>query len=139
VLQEQLLQARPTIQSLMQQLGDSPLPFCEDAFVDDKFTKYHTGLPNHKALLCLFEHVSVGITHERETKLTLFQQFACVPLKLRTNAGIKNLVYHFGVSSANISKILNKWLPHIDKQLYGLILWSFVKDNATIFSMFFWK
>jgi len=123
VLQEQLLQARLTIQSLMQQLGDNPLPFCEDAFIDDEFTRYHTGLPNRKVLLCLFEHVSVGMTHERETKLTLFQQFACVLLKLRTNADIENLSHRFGVSSATISRILNKWLPHIDKRLCGLILW----------------
>ena len=78
MLQEQLHQVRLTIQSLMQQLGENPLPFCEDAFVDDEFTKYHTGLPNCKVLLCLFEHVSVGMLHERETKLTLFQQFSCV-------------------------------------------------------------
>ena len=63
------------------------------------------------------------MTHERETKLTLFQQFACVLLKLRTNADIENLSHRFGVSSATISRILNKWLPHIDKRLCGLILW----------------
>ena len=61
--------------------------------------------------------------HERETKLTLFQQFSCVLLKLRTNANIENLSHRFGVSCTTISRIFNKWLPHIDRRLHGLILW----------------
>ena len=43
-------------------------------------------------------------------------------MKLRTNANIENLSHCFGVSCATISRILNKWLPHIDTRLHGLIL-----------------
>ena len=122
-LQEQLSRARHTIETLTQELREHPPPFCEEQFVSDDFTKFHTGLPNFKILKCIYDHVSNGMSQEKGMKLSLFQEYVCVLLKLRTNAANEDLAYRFSVSCATISRIIRKWLPQMDRRMDSLIFW----------------
>ena len=51
----------------------------------------------------IFDHVFKGLPTDGVTKLSKFQEFMCMMLKLRTCAPNEGLVYQFGVSEATIS------------------------------------
>ena len=122
-LQRELSCAKLTIERLTQQLNDHLPPFCEQSFVTDKYTKFHTGLPNFKVVKAIFDHVSKGLPTKRVAKLSNFQEFMCLMLKLRTNIPDEGSAYQFGVSQATISRIILKWLKLADTRLAGLIHW----------------
>ena len=122
-LQRELGNAKLTIERLTQQLNDHLPPFCEQSFVTDEYTKFHTGLPNFKVVKAIFDHVSKGLPTNRVAKLSNFQEFMCIMLKLRTNIPNEGLAYQFGVSQATISRIILKWLKLADTRLAGLIHW----------------
>ena len=86
------------------------LTFNEECLVDDDFAKTHTGLPNAKTVKAVFEHVLKTLPSDGVTKLSPFQEFMCVLLKLRMNSSVEYLAYHFGVSPSTISRIFLKWL-----------------------------
>ena len=75
-----------------------------------------------KLLKAIFDHVSKGLPTDGVTKLSNFQEFVCLMLKLRTNVPNEGLAYQFGVCKATISIIL-KWLKLADIGLSGLIHW----------------
>ena len=56
-------------------------------------------------------------------KLSFFQEFMCMMLKLRTCAPNEGLAYQFGVSEATVSRIKLKWLKLTNTRLAGLIHW----------------
>ena len=60
-IQRELSSAKLTIERLTQQLNDHLPPFCEQSFVTDEYTKFHTGLPNFKVVKAIFDHVSKGL------------------------------------------------------------------------------
>ena len=107
-LQRELSSAKLTIEKLTQQLNDHLPPFCEQSFVTDEYTKFHTGLPNFKVVKATFDHVSKGLPTNRVAKLSNFQEFMCLMLKLRTNIPNEGLAHQFGVSQATISRIILK-------------------------------
>ena len=107
---------------MTQNLNDHQ-PFSKKCFVTDVYTKFHTGLPNFKLLKTVFDHVSKGLPTNGVTKLSNFQEFVCLMLKLRTNAPNEGLAYQFGVCQATISKTILKWLKLADTRLSGLIYW----------------
>ena len=74
-----------------------PDPFCEESLVSDEVTKFYTGLPNVIIVKAVFEHVSKTLPSDGITKLSPFQEFMCVLLKLRLNCPIKDLAFRFGV------------------------------------------
>ena len=53
----------------------------------------------------------------------LFQEFVCTLIKLRTNAVIDGLGYHFNISNATVSWIFFKWMKLLDIKLKILIIW----------------
>ena len=124
-LQDQLADCTKTIDELSEQVtAGTPLPpFCEKSFVSDDFTLTHTGLPNFKVLKAIFNHVSKTLPSDGVTKLSHFQEFVCVLLKLKTDLPNKLLAYNFGVSASTISRIILKWLTQMDIRLKGLIMW----------------
>ena len=71
----------------------------------------------------MFDHVVKTLPVERSTKLSPFQEFMVVILKLRLNSPIEDLSYHFGVSVSSVSRILLKWLKQMDIRLQDLIIW----------------
>ena len=122
-LQDQLADCQKAIDNLIEQGAERLPPFCEESFMSDEFTVTHTSLPNLKVLKAVFDHVSRTLPIERATKLSQFQEFICVMVKLQTNAPNKLLGYSFGVSASTISRILLKWLIQMDIRLQDLIIW----------------
>ena len=103
-LQDQLADCTKTIDELSKQTTPPLPPFCEEKFVSDNFTLTHTGLSNFfKVLKAVFNHVNKTLPSDRVTKLSCFQEFVCVILKLRMNLSNKLLGYNFGVSASMIS------------------------------------
>lgn len=123
ILQDKLDSSEITIQTLSQKLNENLPPFCEDSFTSDEFTMFYTGLPNINIVKSIFEHVSKGLEANADKKLTLFQEFICVLMKLRTNTANEDLSYCFNVSCTTVSRLLLKWLKQMDVQLWDLIVW----------------
>ena len=99
------------------------LTFTDQCLVDDDFVKLHTGLLNAKVVNAVFEHVSKTLPLDGVTKLSPFQEFMCVLLKLRMNTSHEYLAYRFGVSPSTVSRIFLKWLRQMDLRLSNLIMW----------------
>ena len=88
----------------IQELSELHLPpFCEESLKDDNTVSFYTGLPNLKVLKAIFNHVCITLPGERsaQCKLTKFQQFMVVMLKLRINPPLVDLSYRFNVSPIN--------------------------------------
>ena len=79
--------------------------FTEEYFStrDDAFIMFYTGLPNFYVLKVVFDFVIPRIT--RTHKLTNFQEFLVVMLKLRLNCFCEDLAYRFDVSVSTIYRI----------------------------------
>ena len=71
----------------------------------------------------IFEHVSKGLSSDGVTKLTQFQEFVSVLVKLRTNTANEDLCYRLNISPATVSRIVLKWLKQMDIRLQHLIFW----------------
>ena len=119
-LQKQLVSYKETVEKLTLQVSKQLPPFSEESFVSDEQIQFYTGLPNIKIVKVVFEHVSRGLASDSGTKLSQFQEFLCVLVKLRTNAAIEDLCYHLNISPATVS--LN-WLKQMDTRLKELIPW----------------
>ena len=97
--------------------------FTEEYFStrDDAFIMFYTGLPNFYVLKVVFDFVIPPIT--RTHKLTNFQEFLMVMLKLRLNCFCEDLAYRFDVSVSTISRIWHRWIRHMDGRLSRVIFW----------------
>ena len=62
-----------------------------------------------------------GLPSDGITKLSQFQEFVCVLVKLRTNAANEDLCYRSNISPATVSRILLKCLKRMDIRLQELI------------------
>ena len=124
-LQKELTDCHTKFENLSEQQGqfDQHLPFGEQSLVDDDYVHFYTGLPNAMVLKSVFDHVVKTLPVERSTKLSPFQEFMVVMLKLRLNSPIEDLSYRFGVSVSSVSRILLKWLKQMDIRLQDLIIW----------------
>ena len=116
-LEKELAESKDQVLTLTKQI-ELQIPFCEENFASDDFTKFYTGLPNIKAV---FEHVSKMLPTSGITKLSPFQEFICVLLKLRLNSLIEDLVHCFGISTSTVSRIFLKWLKQMDTRMRNLI------------------
>lgn len=74
------------------------------------------------------------------TKLTSFQEFMIVLVKLRLDSPLKEFAYKFGVSVATVSRILLKWLTIMDIKLRQ-VAWAggFMYINACLLPSFVWQ
>ena len=109
-------------ESMVLKLKSSQM-FTEECFStkDDAFITFYTGLPNFYVLKVVFDFVVPPIT--RTHKLNNFQEFLVVMLKLRLNCFCEDLAYRFDVSVSTISRILHRWIRHMDERLSRLIFW----------------
>ena len=76
-------------------------PFCEESLKDDSTVNFYTGLPNLFILKSIFNHVCGTLLTEgtSKCKLTNFQEFMLVMLKLRLNSPVLDLAHRFGISA----------------------------------------
>jgi len=124
-LQEEVKRCHEVIQDLSAKLEMHLPPFCEESLKDDSIVSFYTGLPNLKILKAIFNHVCITLPCERsgQCKLSKFQEYMLVMLKLRINCPLVDLSYRFNVSPSTVSRILHKWIVQIDIRLKGLIIW----------------
>ena len=124
-LKEELQKCHEKIQELSTKLELHLPPFCEESLKDDNIVSFYTGLPNLKVVKAIFNHVCISLPSERseQCKLTKFQEFMVVMLKLRINPPLVDLSYRFNVSPSTISRILLKWITQMDIRLKCLIIW----------------
>ncbi|XP_065896022.1 uncharacterized protein [Dysidea avara] len=124
-LKEELLKCHEIIQELSSKLELHLPPFCEESLKDDSIVSFYTGLPNLKVLKAIFNHVCITLPGERsaQCKLTKFQEFMVVMLKLRINPPLVDLSCRFNVSPSTVSRILLKWITQMNIRLKGLIIW----------------
>lgn len=101
-------------------------PFTEASMQDAECVQFYTGLPNFLVLYTVFEFVAAEPSPL--SKLSSFQEFIMVLIKLRMNLPMKDLAYHFQVSVATTSRIWLKWLVHMDGCLGSLIMWPGRED-----------
>ena len=125
VLRTNLVAAEQTIEHLKaeQAMVKAVVPFLEEDFISDEFTRFYTGLPNIGMLKATFEHVHNTLPAERSTKLSPFQEFVCTMIKLSINLPIEDLGYRFKISTSTVSRIILKWLRQMDIWLRDLIYW----------------
>ena len=124
-LKKELQKCHEIIQELSSKLELHLPPFCEESLKDDSIVSFYTGLPNLKVLKAIFNHVCITLPGERsaQCKLTKFQEFMVVMLKLRINPPLVDLSYRSNVSPSTVSRILHKWITQMDIRLKGLIIW----------------
>ena len=124
-LQKELMDCQTKIENLSDEHPqfDCHPAFSEQSLVDDNYVHFYTGLPNAKVLKSVFDHVVKTLPVERSTKLSPFQEFMVVMLKLRLSSPIEDLSYRFGVAVSTVSRILLKWLKQMDLRLQDLIIW----------------
>ena len=114
-LQKEVTDCHAKLENLSQQEWfDQYLPFGEQSLADDDYVHFYTGLSNAMVLKSVFDHVVKTPPVKRNTKLSPFQEFMVVVLKLRLNSPIEDLSYRFGVSISTVSRILLKWLKQMD-------------------------
>ena len=99
-------------------------PFSEKYFVNDDYVKFYTGLPDYHVLHTIFKHVNgKHLVVEPQCKLTSFQEFVAVLVKLRLNCPFQDLAYRLNVSLSTMSRIFHRWLNTLDDRLHPLIIW----------------
>ena len=87
---------------------------------------YYTALPNYETLTLVFELAQKVMPNSKEhgnRKLTNFEEFLLVLIKLRLNLQNKDLGYRFKVSKSSASQIIHKWLNILYHALRFLIRW----------------
>ena len=114
-----------TTNFLSRQLKSYIAPFSEEYFTTDEHVKFYTGLPNLYILRSVFQHVISldGSGRLQFCKLSLFQEFSAVLVKLRMDCPIQDLAYRLDVSVATMSHMFTKWLALLDNGLKPLIIW----------------
>ena len=87
---------------------------------------YYTALLNYETLTLVFELAQKVMPNSKEhgnRKLTNFEEFLLVLIKLRLNLQNKDLGYRFKVSKSSVSQIIHKWLNILYHALRFLIRW----------------
>ena len=104
------------------------IPFCEEGFKSDDFTRFYTELPNIGIAKSVFTTGTFYTLLEWDEsgwrcKINTLQEFISTLIELRTNAAIDDLGYRLNVSNATISRTFIKWIKQLEMKLKGLI-WS---------------
>ena len=120
ILQDELSSAYHEIASLKAALV---VPFSE-MFMQGNAAdvRFYTGLPNSQVVKLVFDF-NQPYTKCDGLKLSSFQQFMMVRLKVRMNSPLLDLAHRFGVSQPTVSRVLLRWLTAMDIRLSPLIRW----------------
>ena len=91
-----------------------------------------------RALLVESAAASLPVT---KTKLSVFQQFLIVLMKLRLNLEEQDLAFRFEVSQPTVSRLFNKWISVLAQILSPLIRWPNKEERVVnlpeVFKRFF--
>ena len=88
---------------------------------DDKVL-FYTGLPSYEILNCVFELVSLSVSHCSQS-LSPFQELVMVLIKLRLDVPFQDLAYRFNISVPTVSRTFHSWLMTMDIRLSPFVHW----------------
>ena len=89
---------------------------------DGKLTSFYNGLPNYGVLKAVFNLIEKKIL-DTSIKLTKFQCFVLVLMKLRLNLANYDLGFRFCIHESTVSRIIINWIQMLDVSLSPLIIW----------------
>ena len=143
-LRKKLTDCRSIIEDMSKRLSEVLPPFCIRSLQKDDDVRFYTGLPNARVLKAVFDHVTASQTClDTCQKLSSFQQFVLVMMKIRLNCPNQDIAFRFDVSTATVSRLLLKWLITMDIRLNKLIVWpdreSLQKTMPECFELAFGK
>lgn len=73
--------------------------------------------------MTVFSFVCDFVTHSPRSKLSKWQEFIMVMMRLRLNMSIQDIGYRFDVSTSSVSRIFHKWIDVMYIRLAFLIRW----------------
>ena len=98
-------------------------PSVDDFSRSEKILHFYTGISSFTVLMAIFNLVSAGIPDKGICKLSKFEYFTLVLMKLRLHASNCDLAFRFGISESTVSRIFVKWIETMDIRLSFLITW----------------
>ena len=96
---------------------------------DDKKVAFLTGLPSYQVMVKVLGLVEQFITDHHNRKLSNFQEFLLVLMRLRLNLCEQYLAYRFQVNQSTVCRIFYKCILVLSKRLSALIFWP---DRAVL-------
>ncbi|XP_031572978.1 uncharacterized protein LOC116306983 [Actinia tenebrosa] len=103
-----------------------PECFSERYFLEsndcDERVRFYTGLPCFAILQKTFRYVSPHVTYKSK-RLSQFQEFVLVLIRLRLNVFMQDLTYRFEVTRRTVNRIFHAWMIIMDERLSPLIHW----------------
>lgn len=96
----------------------------ENFFRDKDYNvKYYTGLPAFITLMTIFNCVCKYIPHNSVSKISKFQKFVCVLIRLRLNSQVQDVANRFGISVSSMSSNFRSVLHVLYVRLKRFIKW----------------
>ena len=90
---------------------------------DNEMVSFLTGIPNYLLLLSVFSFLADSISQTHRNCLTMFQEFLLTMMRLRLNLTFQDLAYRFNISKSTASRIFDKWIVVMARELKFLIKW----------------
>lgn len=75
---------------------------------NEEKTRFYTGLPSFFIVMKVFELCSPHIFSGCSNRLSKFQEFILVLMRLRLNIPFQDLAYRFGISRSTVSRVFDK-------------------------------
>ena len=109
----------------LQSIVESPEPLVAEAHLkdNDALVAFYTGLPSFSLLMTIYHIASPAILDTARTRLSKFQQFMDVLMKLRLGLTDQDIAYRFRVSQPTISRNFKKWIDAMYIRLKPLMVW----------------
>lgn len=123
VEQQQRLTENIQLKDKLNSLSGNGFPSKDVLSKDDQLVNSFTGVSSFEILDVLFRFVSPAIVLTSSSKLSKFEQFTLVLMKLRMNIPNFDLAFRFCVSKSTVSRIIRKWIFALDERLSRLIYW----------------
>ena len=98
---------------------------------NEEKTKFYTGLPSFFILMKVFELCSPHIFSCCSNRLSKFQEFMLVLMRLRLNIPFQDLAYRFGISRSTVSRVFDKRLHVMNNRIDFLVKWP-DRDNLRV-------
>ena len=96
-------------------------PSVYDFKENKKLLHFYAGLDSFTVLMAIFNLISAAIPSRGTCKLSSFEYFTLVLMKLRLHASNYDLAFRFGISESTVSRIFIKWIEAMDTRLSFLI------------------
>ena len=121
--QQQRLTENIELEDKLSMLSGNGFPSQDVLSKGDQLVNSYTGVSSFDVLNVLFGFIAPVIAVTSSSKLTKFEQFTLVLMKLKMNIPNFDLAFRFGISKSTVSRIIRKWIFALDDRLSRLIYW----------------